>query len=1535
MLTHLITSRFLFALFAVVFAAAPAAAQPAVIYVDDDAPPGGDGQTWQTAYADLQDAFDEAETIEVEAIEIRVAGGTYQPSVRTNPGEARSETFTMLDGVAILGGYRGLTPGGEPNERDIAVYVTILSGDLNGDDLPEWGNRSDNAFNVVTATDLDATAVVDGVTITAGQADGHSNRYGGGMRNINAGTTLMSCTFDGNLADLYGGGLRSYGPASPTLTNCTFIKNHARDGGGMYDTSANAVLVDCKFIENTAQLVAGGMHNRESSPTLTNCVFSGNRVDYDGGGLSNYRANPTLNNCTFDDNVAVGSGGGIFNYYQSDATLTGCIFGENTAGVDGGGVRNSSAAMTLTDCVLTGNDANTNGGGVSNIAGDATLTNCVLSANSTGARGGGLHTFNGNTVVRNCIVWNNVAPLGGASIADAAAISDVAYSCIQGGWLGVGNLSVDPLFIDPNGPDGVPGTIDDDFHIQSDSPCINAGDDSAIPPGVGGEIDGEERIQQCRVDIGVDETPYFGQDCNDNGVSDACDIEIEGMPDCNTNSIPDECETGGLVDCNANGIPDLCDIFSGFSFDCDRNGTPDECQSLPAGTLYVDSGAAGGLNNGANWQDAYLRLADALYHAACTGDVGQIRVAGGTHTPTEPSLPGVPRTETFALLNGVAVRGGYRGSAPGGDPNDRDFAAFRTILSGDLAGDDEPGWGNRAENAYNVVTAEGLDATAVLDGVTVTGGNADGHFSIGGGLRSQDASPSLSNCVFVENSAFLGGAVYLRRESPTIVQSFFTGNRSGSGGAIYNSRAHVVLAGCMFTGNSAQDRGGGMVCASGSAALHSCTLVGNTAGDNGSAMSVSGSLTLTNSIVWGDSARTLTSPIYDPAHSASISYSCIQGGWFGAGNIDTDPAFLAVAGPDDIVGTLDDDLHLSSDSPCVNAGDNAVIPGYLQQDLDGEERVQQCRVDMGVDETPFAGADCNSNGIADACDIAGGISQDLNTNGIPDECEAGGSEDCNSNGVADLLDIFGGTSADCNRNETPDECEDMPVGVVYVDERAMEGRRDGSSWSNAYAHPDDALYHTACAAEVTEVRVAAGTYIPTVQSDLGDPQSATFMLVEGVAVRGGYRGLLGGGDPDDRDFVAFETVFSGEDGESDEFDNLHRVVSAVDLDATAILDGVTLTAAYGGPDCAGSMYVEGGRPTVVNCRFVENYDSGMCNVGSSPTVTACEFINNGDFYGGSGMHNMGASPTVTDCRFSLNDSGGMVNQNASHAIVTNCVFRRNSAFDGGGMANVTNSNPRVTNCLFQDNAAYGAAGMLNYNSSSPLVINCSFVGNAAVELEGGGMYNWQDCNPLIVNCLFLENEAWLGGGGVFNRASSPLLSNCTFSSNEGGGVLSDHESSAEISNSIFWDTSGWSGSQIGEGEAGSTDVRFCCIQGGWPGVGIIDVDPKFADFTDLRLRPDSPCIDAGHDAYVYWGVDLDGHARVLCNGVDMGAYEYGIGDYECDGDVDLDDYAAWGGCMTSPDGSYPFRCVPFDFEYDGDVDLVDFARFQEVFTGTP
>ena len=143
---------------------ATAAAAP--VYVD---PEGTcvpkDGSSWCNAYDNLQIAIALA-TINTE---IRVAQGTYRPDGGTGD---RLATFLLRDGVVINGGYAGFGEA-DPDARDVALYETILSGDLNGDDGPDFANYADNSYHILTYNDPNAEDVVlDGFTISHGNADG-------------------------------------------------------------------------------------------------------------------------------------------------------------------------------------------------------------------------------------------------------------------------------------------------------------------------------------------------------------------------------------------------------------------------------------------------------------------------------------------------------------------------------------------------------------------------------------------------------------------------------------------------------------------------------------------------------------------------------------------------------------------------------------------------------------------------------------------------------------------------------------------------------------------------------------------------------------------------------------------------------------------------------------------------------------------------------------------------------------------------------------------------------------------------------------------------------------------------------------------------------------------------------------------------------------------------------------------------------------------------------------------------------------------
>jgi len=324
-------------------------------------------------------------------------------------------------------------------------------------------------------------------------------------------------------------------------------------------------------------------------------------------------------------------------------------------------------------------------------------------------------------------------------------------------------------------------------------------------------------------------------------------------------------------------------------------------------TIYVNDDAIGA-NNGTSWQDAYTDLQSALL-TSFSGD--QIWVAAGTYKP------GAYSGDSFRMKHGVEILGGFPDSS---DPNmaDRDWYGNPTILSGDIGVE-----GNNLDNCRHVFyhpSGTNLISSAVLDGFTITSGYSSDY---GAGMYNVDCSPTISNCTFVGNIAVNGGALYnfsSFSSSPTLINCIFYDNSAtAAGGGIYNRQtSRPVLTNCTFYNNTATTYGGGIY--------------------NDSPASSA----LTNCILWQDTAGTAGNEIYDSGifSGSGVTYSDVDGGWNGTGNIDTDPCF---------VDAPSGDFHLRDTSPCIDAGANAA-PSLPATDFEGDARIINGQVDMGADE---------------------------------------------------------------------------------------------------------------------------------------------------------------------------------------------------------------------------------------------------------------------------------------------------------------------------------------------------------------------------------------------------------------------------------------------------------------------------------------------------------------------------------------------------------------------------------------------------------
>jgi hypothetical protein len=382
---------------------------------------------------------------------ILVAPGTYSGKYNTNLG-MKNLTLASQQGAAS----------------------TIIDG--GGSAIAFWLNSSG----------LTRACVINGFTIQNTYNNGANSPGGGAMLIAFNSPTIENCVFKNCSSSAnYGGGALCIEQANPLIVNCIFENCSSTgansDGGAIsLSDSPNVTIQACSFHQCSASRNGGAL-----------------KIGFDGDTTSSAQ----VIQCAFRENNAPDNGGAISVEFGKGATITACAFLGNSAGEEGGAIYEDAPPLQVGSSTFVGNSAGDEGGAIADFGGNFSLTNCTVVNNSGYYWGGGVDVAYVSANIVNCILRGNQNPGKNSAnqIENNNASLTVSYSDVQGGWTGTGNFDADPRFVQTPGAANVPYG---DLHLQTVSPCIDAGTSSGITLPAS-DLDGNARLYGSAPDIGA------------------------------------------------------------------------------------------------------------------------------------------------------------------------------------------------------------------------------------------------------------------------------------------------------------------------------------------------------------------------------------------------------------------------------------------------------------------------------------------------------------------------------------------------------------------------------------------------------------------------------------------------------------------------------------------------------------------------------------------------------------------------------------------------------------------------------------------------------------------------------------------------------------------------------------------------------------------------------------------------------------------------------------------------------------------------
>ena len=1339
--------------------------------------------------------------------------------------------------------------------------------------------------NIVTALEGNGSHVIDNSNnflTNAAVLDGFNVQYGSatngaGIYNVNSSPSLINLLIRRNTADNY--------------------------GGGVYNENSSPLIYSCNVQFNTAQY-GGGVANRfNSSPTIWDNSIAYNTA-YVGGGISSHESSSPSIYAFFGENTAV-LGGGLAVLDNSVVTADGGSISHNHADYGGGFYTNNSGSITLNETTVIFNDANFNGGGGYNL-GNATVSFLNQSCNLNTAEYGGFLFNSGNVTITgfDLTIGNNTADYGGAiANIDGPIVtldSCTVYNNHANRYGGVfynqtSSPSISNSSIYSNTADEFGGVM---FNIQNASPTITNSSvrfNSALSGAVMANADqSSPSLDGC--------TLYLNTATDNGGVI----FNHNSSPNIFNTTIHSNNALSGAVMANfgqSSPLVEGCTIYSNTA--SGNGGVLYSKNSSPTVTncnIYQNNAA----NGGGMYNDSLSVL---------TVNGGSIYNNSGC---------GIYNNNSATNLNNVSIYNHTNGSR--GAITNMDNSTL-TIDGGSLTvNNNTDGGAIHSENsAVNISNA------------TISNNTASGK---GGAIFNLNGNTNLTNVVINNNDGGIGGGICDEGTGTQILHRVIIRNNTGSnaGGIAGLGTSTITGTDVLMFGNNTTSNGGNpfpngsaitLAGASSGITLINSSVANNNGGMNNNAISTQGSLTLSNSIVFGGTA----SGTHQYSYSLAEGYNDISNGnvnatCYTAADVFTNPS----AG----------DYTLKATSPAVNRGNNALYPGLDASSIDlaGNARVYEYSgpgvIDLGAYESSFKSIAPDAFGVVYVSTIGAGqqngsswedatndLQKAINAQGVVRVYVAKGTYTvgCGSFIMKQNVGIYGGFDPDNNIRTLDDKriaptlttgsildgANTRPVIWNVNNGLTSSATLDGFTLTNAAGVNQGSIYNDGASPRLRNLFIAgnntSGIY------NLNSSPTLTNVRISGNSARGIYHH---GGNP-----TLLNTTIAGNTGEA-------TVVITGSITANNSLICGTINGAvtnnyslfttdvptinslfvdYTGGDYSlkyNSPAVDAGNNSLYSGLSPETRDlaSNPRLFGTTIDMGAYEFnllhdVNNIAYVSttGAGKHD-GSSweHATTNLQGAINSTGTaqVFVAKGTYTVGANSYIMKNGVEIYGGFD--PDNNIRT---LDDDRIAptLTTGSILNGNNARPVIWNVNNGVTVSAVLDGftltnatgnnqGAIYN-TGTSPTLRNVLITTNNT----NGIYNTNASPTLINVCLSSN-GIAMYQNGGTASLINTTIAGNTTA---ANIVSGGITAKNSLVCGTVSGsiTDNASIITADAGiinsiFADYGggDYSLKYAGPATNTGNNS-LFPGLsaqtkDLAGNARLFGTNIDLGAYEFNI-----------------------------------------------------------